>query len=368
MGDNKQNRFEEAFERGQQGQISSYNAWLQNQGINPDRLDDAYLTEHLQQHPEKAPNHDNQLEELAEHIGFFTQQGGIHHLSVVAPTGFGKTQLLHTVVQMLERQGVDLPYRHHSATEFIEQGEHELGIHEILDELEELDTAILILDDCEQDKRIDHSLEKIRGCLDDLLIITAWPPEHWRVEQDRINDVLPLSQEITLNTLTETNTTDALRIAVEIYSSEDVEFGPELYSAIYASSFGIPLLFHELLRETFRQSFLGDLDEVDVEAVQGAVEKLHLDSIRDRVYSLSEKKILVLKHVLLSRHPKGQRPSELVERLSRDKSTVSYHLQSLADDRILEKEKQGRSVFYRVRELVKPVLQQRIEKEGEFRA
>ena len=95
------------------------------------------------------------------------------------------------------------------------------------------------------------------------------------------------------------------------------------------------------------------------------MEKLDLDNVRERVYDISDKKMLILKHILLARHPKGRRPSELVERLDRDKSTISYHLQNLVEDRILQKEKQGRSAFYQVNDSVKPVLQRRIEKEGE---
>ncbi|ELZ68564.1 hypothetical protein C457_11186 [Haloferax prahovense DSM 18310] len=368
MGDNKQNRFEEAFERGQKGQISSYDAWLQNQGVNPDNLSHEYITAYLQKHPEEAPSHDDQLEEVAEYIGFFSQQKGTYHLPIIAPAGFGKTQLLHTINQMTEQLNLDYPNKYYSTTQFVEEQEEELGIYKILDELEEYCNAVVLLDDCGQDKRIDHSLKKINSRVDNLLIITSWTPEHWALEQDRVNDVLPLSQVVELSPLSEKNTVDALKTAVSVYSSGQLDLPKSLYSEIYSSSYGIPLLFHEILRETFKQSFLSDFSEVTTEAVSTAVQNLQLDGVQERVYDLSDKKLLVLKHVLLSPHPKGQRPSELVEKLNRDKSTISYHLQSLTDNRILEKEKQGRSVFYRVRDLVKPLLQQRIEKEGEFYA
>jgi len=368
MGNNKQNRFQEAFERGQEGQISSYDAWLQNQGFEPDRVNHEYITEYLQKNPEEAPNHDDQLEEIAEFLGFFSQRSGNRHIPVIGPTGIGKTQLLHTVSHMIDQLGLDLPHRFFSTKEFVEEGENETRFYEILDEVEELETAVILLDDCEHDKRIDHSLGKLNDRIDDLFVITSWTPEHWRIEQDRANEALTVSKEAELTTLSEKNTAEALAAAVEVYSNGGVDLQRELYSQICESSLGIPKLFHDLLRETLRQSFIADFSSVRIEAVYSAVEKLDLDNVRERVYDISDKKMLILKHILLARHPKGRRPSELVERLDRDKSTISYHLQNLVENRILEKEKQGRSAFYRVNDSVKPVLQRRIEKEGEFYA
>lgn len=368
MGDNKRNRFQEAFERGQKGKISSYDAWLQNQRFRPDRINHDYITEYFQKHPEKAPNHDDQLEDIAEFLGFFAQRAGNHHIPIIGSTGIGKTQLLHTIVHMLQQFNLDLPHRFFSAKEFVEEGENESRFQEIMDEVEKLETAVILLDDCEHDKRIDHSLQKFDDRIDDLFVITSWTPEHWRIEQDRVNDVLPVSREAELKTLTEKSTVEALATAVKAYSEGRVELPHELYLQIYEASLGIPKLFHDLLRETLRQSFIQELGSVQAETVDAAVEKLNLDNVQNRVYDISDKKLLILKHILLSPHPKGRRPSELVDRLDRDKSTVSYHLQNLAENRILEKEKQGRSVFYRVNDSVKPVLQRRIEKEGEFYA
>lgn len=368
MGDDKQNRFQEAFERGQKGEISSYDAWLQEQGFNPKRVNHDYLTEYFQKHPEEAPNHDDQLEAIAEFLGFFSQRSGNHHIPIIGATGIGKTQLLHTVTYMIKQLNLGLPHRFYSATEFVKDGENESRFQEIMDEVEELDTAIIILDDCEHDKRIDHSLQKFNRKVDDLFVVTSWTPEHWRIEQDQVKDVIPVSREIELKPLTEKSTVEALTVAVKAYSEGRVELPRNLYTRIYEASLGIPKLFHDLLRETLRQSFIQELGSVTVDGVDAAVEKLNLDSIQERVYEISDKKLLILKHILLSRHPKGRRPSDLVERLDRDKSTVSYHLQNLAENRILEKEKQGRSVFYRVNDSVKPVLQSRIEKEGEFYA
>jgi predicted transcriptional regulator len=155
---------------------------------------------------------------------------------------------------------------------------------------------------------------------------------------------------------------------MEEYSQNQVELTGQLYTRIHNASMGIPRLFHKMLLETLRQTFLLDVEMGDLEAVDVAVEKMNLQNAKERVYDISDKKLTILKHILLSRHSKGRRPSELVERLDRDKSTISYHLQNLVEDRILQKEKQGRSAFYRVNDSVKPVLQRRIEKEGEFYA
>lgn len=369
VGSNKRNRFEEAFERGQRGDISNYEAWLQDQGIRPGRVTEAFVAQYFREQPEYAVNHDDHLEDVAEFLGFFSRREGLYHIPVVGVTGIGKTQFLGTIQHMLDQLEIGLPYRKYSAARFkedIEEGEPYWD--DVLADVSDLEKAVLLLDDCDGDKRIDHSLETISDRVEDVFVITAWTPERWRMNKDEITETLPVSQEIDLTPLGEAATVEALQVTMEAFSTDSVELPTDLYQQIYRHSFGIPALFHLLLRKTLRETFLQGLELDNSDAVDAAVLTLHLDGVEERVYDLSEKQLLILKHILLARHPQGRRPSELVELLDRDKSTISYHLQNLTDAHILEKEKAGRSRFYQVYPPVKPVVQRRVAQEGEFHA
>jgi predicted transcriptional regulator len=59
-------------------------------------------------------------------------------------------------------------------------------------------------------------------------------------------------------------------------------------------------------------------------------------------------------------------PTKLVDKMHRDKSTISYHLQELSSTGMVEFDKEGRSTFYRVKEALEPYIQMRIAKEGEI--
>ncbi len=365
----KQHRFEEAFARGQQGNISNYEAWLQDQHIRPDRVTRAFVEQYFREQPEYAPNHDAQLEEIAEFLGFFSRREGPHHIPIVGVTGLGKTQLLATIQHMLDRLDTGLPYREYSAARFKEDTEEgEPYWDDVLAELADMDKAVILLDDCDGDKRIEHSLETIRNRVDDVFVVTTWTPERWQMVKDEINATLTVSQEVELTPLDESDSVTALDATMEAFSTGPVEVSTELYQRIYEYSSGIPGLFHRILRETLKETFLNDLNLGDIAAVDAAAQTLHLDDAAERIYDLSEKQVLILKHILLARHSQGRRPSELVELLDRDKSTISYHLQNLFDDSLLDKEKAGRSTFYRVAAPVKPLIQRRIAQEGEFHA
>lgn len=368
-GNEKRNRFQEAFERGQKGDISNYEAWLKERGIHPDRVSGDYVTRYFQENPEEAPNHDAQLEEIAEFIGFFSEREGTYHIPVVGVDGIGKTQLLHTVQYLLKSLGAGVPSKLYEAGRFKEENhEGEPYWEDVLYELSELDQAVILIDNCYEDKRIKHSLAKISEDVDNVFLITTWTPEQWRLQQEDINDVVQVSREAELTPLNERNTVKALHKAVEIICDDGVEFKDGFYRQIYKKSLGIPRVFHTLLRESFKETFLKELELGDIQAVDSAVEKLDLDNAENRIYDLSQKKTTILKHILLSRHPQGRRPSELVELMDKDKSTISYHLQNLISDRILQKEKAGRSTFYRIHEPLKPILQLRINGEGEIHA
>jgi len=364
----KLNRFQEAFERGQEGQISNYEAWLQDHGIDSEKADDEYLAQHFRENPEKAVNHEEELEEVAEYIGFFSRRSNVYHLPVVGVSGIGKTQFTQTVSNLLGQIEPEIEQRSYHADDFMELGEEEERIFEVRDELRGLDKVVVYVDDCEwaESESLIESFRIIESVVDDAFLVTSWTPEYWMHHREDVEAVLPSSTEIHLSPFSEKDSREAVDHILRVLSIEGVAIPESFYEEIYRYSTGIPGVFTDLLLASLREAFVKELTLGSTESVEAAAEKLNLDGVEETVYELSDTKVTILTHMLLWNHRDGIRPSQLVDLLDRDKSTVSYHLKDLQTEGLVESEKQGRSAYYRVKNQVKPFIQTRIMQNGEY--
>lgn len=370
MGDgfDKRNRFEEAFQRGQEGQISNFEAWLQDRGIDPQKANADYLSQYFQENPETTVNHEEQLESVAEHIGFFSRRSGVYHLPVIGVSGIGKTQFLHTVSSLLSEMGVEMDQRFVAATGFSETGEEEERIFEIRDELRAIEKVVILVDDCEWERAesLVESFRVIESVVDDALMLSSWTPEYWKHHREEVEEAIPVSKEIHLSPFSLGDTVTAVAQIFEVLSDDGVELPEVLLQKIHEYSMGIPRVFTRLALEMLRETFLKELEIGDEEAVEAAAEKLNLTGLEEQVYQLSDTKITILTHMLLWNHRDGIRPSQLVDLLDRDKSTVSYHLKDLTSEGLVESEKRGRSAYYQIKDWIKPIIQIRIDQNGEY--
>jgi DNA-binding transcriptional ArsR family regulator len=364
----KLNRFQEAFERGQEGQISNYEAWLQENGTDPEKTGKEYLENYFQENPEKAVNHEEELEDVAEYIGFFSRRSNVYHLPVIGVSGIGKTQFIQTVSNLLEQIEPEIEQRSYNADNFSELGEEEERIFEIRDELRGLDKVVVYIDDCEweQAESLVEAFRVIESVVDDALLVTSWTPEYWKHHSEDVESVLPASTEIHLSPFSESDGVEALKQVFEAVSDDGFELPEAFLKQIHEYSGGIPGVFTVLALESMREAFVKELELGSVDSVKAAAEKLNLVGLEESVYELSDTKLTILTHMLLWNHRGGIRPSQLVDLLDRDKSTVSYHLKDLKDDGLVESEKQGRSAYYRVKNQVKPFIQIRIDQNGEY--
>ncbi|WP_435185106.1 ArsR family transcriptional regulator [Halobellus sp. EA9] len=364
----KLNRFQEAFQRGQEGQISNYEAWLQEHGIDSDKAETEYLEQYFREHPEKAVNHEEQLEEVAEYIGFFSRRSNVYHLPVIGVTGIGKTQFLQTVSDLLKQIEPEIEQRSYEADNFSERTGEEERIFEIRDELRDLDKVVIYVDDCEWEnaETLVESLQVITSVVDDALLITSWTPEYWRHQVEEVEAVLPSSTEIHLSPFSEKETVEAVKQVFDVLSDDGFELPEAFLKQIHEYSSGIPGVFTRLALKSMREAFVNELELGSVDSVETAAEKLNLVGLEESVYELSDTKLTILTHMLLCSHRGGIRPSQLVDLIDRDKSTVSYHLKDLKTEGLVESEKQGRSAYYQVKDPVKPFIQLRIGQNGEY--
>ena len=370
MGNNKDklNRFQDAFERGQEGQISNYEAWLQNQGIDSDRADKEYLEQYFKENPEKAVNHEEELEEVAEYIGFFSQRSNVYHLPVVGVSGIGKTQFIQTISNLLGQIEPEIKQRSYQADEFIELGEEEEQLFKIRDELRGLDKVVVYIDDCEwaEPETLVESLQVIEAVVDDAFLVTSLTPEYWRHYSEDVEAVVPSSTEIHLDPFSENDSLKALNQVIDVLADDGLDLPEEFLEEVYRFSTGIPAVFIDLLLASLREAFVKELELGSKDSVEAAARKLNLDGVEETVYELSDTKVTILARLLLCNHRDGIRPSQLVDLLDRDKSTVSYHLKDLQSEGLVESEKQGRSAYYRVKHQVRPFIQTRIMQNGEY--
>jgi len=363
----KKKRFQDAFERGRDGHVGSYDVWLEDHGFDPARVNRDEVTNYLRENPTKSVNQDD-VTEIAEYAGFVTTRQELYHVPVIGPSGIGKTQLLHTVIGLLSEVDDDIDTKLIEANRLGKKTEEGFLLDEFSHELAELNTPIVCIDDCGLDKRIQTSLQGLRDILDAGLFVTTWTPERWGVNQDRVRDVFPPAKEVHLRSFTHDETVETLR-AIYDYITRDGFVPPsETQQRVHELSDGIPRLIHLLALESLNEAFHKELEPGDITATNAASDRLNLSTASARVQDLSEARLAVLKQILQLPSERGVQPRTLVEQLHRDKSTISYHLRELNEMGFVERDRNGRRAFYRVTETIEPLVQRRINQEAKFNA
>jgi predicted transcriptional regulator len=365
--DERKKRFQEAFERGREGHVSSYTVWLEKHGFNPSRVNRDEITAYLRDNPTKSADQDD-VTDIAEYAGFVTTRQNLYHIPVIGPSGIGKTQLLYTVIGLLSEIDDTIDTTLIEAPRLNEKSDDGFLLTEYTDDIAEYTAPVVCIDDCGLDKRIETSLQKLRGAANAGLFVTTWTPERWDVNQDRVRDVIMPAKEIYLQPFTPTKTVDAVRIIYDYMSQREFVAPTETEEGIHELSNGIPRLVHLLAVESLKEAFHKELDPGDVLATNAAADRLNLSDAMTRVQGLSEARLVVLKHILQLPDDRGVQPGTLVDELHRDKSTISYHLSELNEMGFVKRDRKGRRAFYHVSEPIEPLVQRRISQEVEFNA
>jgi len=154
----------------------------------------------------------------------------------------------------------------------------------------------------------------------------------------------------------------------DVIADDAATFDDEAQERIYDLSHGIPGIVATLMLYALRVAFMNDLAPGSQTSVETAGERLYLADAMDRIYDLSEQKMKILRWILLSRDERGRSPSELVDKLDRDKSTISYHLRTLSDDGFVTSQSEGRRSYYQVWDQLAPFIQLRLAQDSQFHA
>jgi len=365
-------RFKEALEKGKLGKIESFEFWLESNGLNPEKTSYNYITNYFLKNPYNIVNFEKEIEIIAEFIGFYlNNKENAYHLPILGVSGSGKTILLaaiHTFLNNLDEK-VDVKFLEASLFgEIIKDEEEEQYLFRVTDELLHDAPDIVIIDSCEKDKNIDYSLKKIHNSLKKGVFITSWSPERWISFQDLIEEFLATSKEIIVEPLKRDEIRELIVEVFKIISEKKIKPPAEISDPIFEFSWGVPGTAIKLFLVSLKEAFLKQKKFIDQESVELAAKKMGIYDIAEKLSNLTDQQLLILKQILMSYDERGIRPKQLINVLNRDKATISYHLQSLRSEGLLEVDKIGRVSFYRIKDELKPFVQLKIMEEVDFYA
>ncbi|MGB9659204.1 MAG: DnaA ATPase domain-containing protein [Nitrososphaerales archaeon] len=361
-------RLEKAFERGLKGKVESFDVWLREVGFNPSKLQANYLTAFLTQ-LDVTVDRESELESIVEYLGYYARvKEGLFHIALFGPMGSGKTHLLTILKSFIERREIRLRTLYFNASTFSEQDEDEQRFLKHLESLKSEKPDVLIIDSCEEDRNIEYSIKEFLKLFRNGVLITAWEPLHWNFFKEKIETIVATSREIYLKPLSKDNTELLLSKITDYASDGKVKLDVKLAEKIHEFTLGIPGSIISLFLRALHEAFLKQKTSLDIESVEMAAQTMGLHDMFEKLKSLDELQLMILRNIILNSDPRGIRPSQLVEVLNRDKATVSYHLNKFVSERILHNERFGKFSFYRIKEELRPFIELRISQESEYLA
>jgi Holliday junction resolvasome RuvABC ATP-dependent DNA helicase subunit len=349
---------ERAFERGLKGEVSSFDLWLRERGFNPARMRLESLFEFL---VSQAPiNQQRALNEIGEFLGYFSKtKSGNFHIVVSGVHGSGKTHLTSILSTFLVQKR-QLNSKVLNARSFGEVDGDEQVFHRIIDELEEKKFDVLLIDDCHLDKNIKYSLQQISAKLKDALILTTWEPVFWDYIDDEIESTVPSNKIVVLKPFSLPDTVKLLRQVVAFLSEDKAEISNDVFGEIHAHSVGVPGISIMLLFDVLRRVFDEGLENIDVKIVSNVVKARGIVGIGERMKTLNDVQLAILRQIILSQDERGVRPTQFAQTLNRDKATVSYYLGQLCEQGLLDNTKFGKFVYYQIPESLVPFVEFRL--------
>jgi len=383
--------FKEALKRAKEGDLFNYDNWLKTNGVNPRTLNLKYFNDHFKANPDKMVGNEKVLEKIANYIGHFLKEDtGIYHIPIIGIKGSGKTLLIRVLDNFTNNyksnlgRSIDIIGEKNFLLQFNNTKQTRNPSHK---------DRIYFIDNCEKVNSIQTILENILKLKGDGLYITSWTPESWLYYRDEINNILPISEEISVLPLKWARDASAVyfndyflflenlihsiiipeilikKVGMQEYlypNFIDAKFFDEvILDYFYKYTKGIPAITIQLLLNCIERTFLQKKKIIDkniIDETLNDMELYYLDAIMDE---LTELQLQILSTIIQKTNifNKGVRPMQLVKEFSLDKSTISYHLKNLKDINeygFLEGVKIGKSKFYKVKEVAIPFIELKI--------
>ncbi len=365
-----------AYEKGFKGRVDSFDIWLGSLGINPKLFTPKMTVRVLRDSIATTVDRESELSTIVEFVGFYERERSksasqILHIPVIGVEGVGKSQLFEVVQAFLSKMKQELHPKLVDARNFSEIQEDQDETQAFLVALRDMTSSqheVLLIDSCDQDKNIDNSLRAISREFSKGVLVTAWTPYHWDYFRESVEEFLPVTKLLQVDPFTPDRTEQFLSAFFRLVSEGKYSYKVELSQPIQDFSGGVASNILSLLLRSFLEAFQSKQKDIDEESIRAAAKFLALDGLQERLSKLADHQLLILKHLLLEQDPRGTRPTRLVEILAKDKATISYHLSELSKLRLLDSDRIGRWVFYRIRPEVAPLVGLRLAQEVDYLA
>jgi len=360
----KKKLFMETLKKAQDGKLYNYDNWLMKNGIQPNHLNKDHLDKFFWANPELMVNNKSEIEVIAKYIGsFLRDRNQLYHIPIIGVKGSGKTLLMNVIQSFLASSGIGCKYHSEKAPDLERELQKPSPVF-----VKGID--VLSIDQCNEVKDIVEVIEKRVKTEGNTMYLTFWTPESWMNNKLEIKETLPISKELYLSALKNEDIGIFIeRIIYGMSTGKSIDnpypdfFDPNLlknhkfFKKIKDCTRGIPLIIIKLIIECFERTFLKEEKVLDMEVLNLSIDNLGLCKLSNSMDELSAQHLKILETILLENSKKGARPIELIEKHNLDKSTISYHLNVLKDKGILDKEKIGKTSYYKIKENLIPFIQ-----------
>ncbi|MHA1987318.1 MAG: hypothetical protein ACW98D_11805 [Promethearchaeota archaeon] len=377
-------KFKQALKKGKEGIPDNFEAWLESYGIDFKNLSLNFIQNHFSKNPRYMIGNEENIEIVGEYIGLFLRnRRAFYHIPIIGITGSGKSLLISSLQNIILQSGEDVKFRIYDASRFyIDENENILyDKHEI--NIEKSD--IIFIDSCERNKFILNSLTSLSGKMGNAVYITAWTPEKFNYWSQEINYAFPFSQKIVLTPMDNSNfqlesryppgllgdtsiLVRNIRKVISLKNAKDEDnfrdiFGDDKYNTIndlFKISLGIPSVVIKLFFLSIRETFLKRREKLESKTITDAARKMGIILINKKLSKLSLPQLRLIEMIILFGTEEGINPTTLAKVLKLDISTVSYNLNQLKTEQILESTQAGRKVSYKIKENLIPFIQMKL--------
>lgn len=362
--EDKSSIFKEAVSRGQKGELSNFQNWLSQAEITESKYNN--LINNLRNEQPFTVDREEAIREIGEYLGSLKAEEVNRHIVLNGVEGSGKTHVSIAIKTLIEENESDLSFTRVVPEDISQENEFSTFIAELENQQQK---KVVFIDDVWKEKRISHVLRKLNENIENILVITSWDPEQLYYKGEEIRRSFPQADEIYLEPFDSEQTETLIYKVIDFVSEGESkkEVSNEFISEIKKNSQGVPGLAIKLFEQSIKKSFhSSDRDTLDADSVREVAEKRGITGIREKLRSLSETKSHILEKTLTASDPRGLNPSKIAKELKKDKSTISYHLRDLKNQKLIEKESYGRQTFYTPNPIAKPLIQLHVSGENQF--
>lgn len=372
-----ESKFIRSFKEGVKGEFTDYMKWLTQFGFDvkkgiplKGRLDIYSFNMFV--------NREEEIEKIGKIAGFFSTQKDINvHISITAPTGYGKTTILETIRNLFLKTTKE-PLK----VEFIESASMFQDIDEngvsyllrLLERIGDISNIFILIDHCEEDFfRMKYNISEIFKRLKNVFLITCWSNSSWYAFNLFNPTTIEEFKTIQIK-LKEFSEKEVLKIIIDrllyykITEKKDTSpFGEDVIKEIVKAGVNNPGFCFKVLNDLLEIAHKDDVTQISEETLRKYIGRKRIDTALKVIEEFDGLKLNILLWILRSSlsETKGINTEAISENIGRDRTTIIPHLKKMLEANLISYQKIGREVFYKINDFMLPfvesVLKERLE-------